>query len=228
MSLVELRTAVLAKNDDLAAALRADLAAAGTVAVNLLSSPGSGKTALLELLLARCLERGVPAAALTGDLATENDAKRLARSGAPVRQVVTDGLCHLEADLVRDHLAGWLPEGTRVLFVENVGNLVCPASYDIGESLRIVLASVTEGEDKPEKYPTAYRWADLVVLTKVDLAVACAFDEQAFLDSVTSVNPGVEVIATSSRTGQGVDALLDRVLQLLETPPGPAPEPRRN
>ncbi|HEY6798524.1 MAG TPA: hydrogenase nickel incorporation protein HypB [Kineosporiaceae bacterium] len=215
MSIIELRTAVLAKNDDLAAALRLDLAAAGTVAVNLLSSPGSGKTALLELLLARCVERGVPVAALTGDLATENDAKRLARSGAPVRQVVTDGLCHLEAHLVRDHLDGWLPEGTRLLFVENVGNLVCPASYDLGESLRVVLASVTEGEDKPEKYPTAYRWADLVVVTKVDLAGACAFDEQAFLDSVTGVHPGVEVIATSARTGQGVDALLDRVLACL-------------
>jgi len=212
MAVVDLRTAVLAKNDALAAALRADLAAAGTVCVNLLSSPGSGKTALLELLLTRCVEAGVPVAALTGDLATENDAKRLARSGAPVRQVVTDGLCHLEADLVRDHLDGWLPAGTRILFVENVGNLVCPASYDLGETLRVVLASVTEGEDKPEKYPTAYRWADLVVLTKVDLAGACDFDEQAFLDAVTGVAPGIEVLATSARTGQGVPALLDRLL----------------
>jgi hydrogenase nickel incorporation protein HypB len=228
VSIVELRTAILAKNDDLAGALRADLAAAGTVAVNLLSSPGSGKTALLELLLTRCIERGIGVAALTGDLATENDAKRLARSGAPVRQVVTDGLCHLEADLVRDHLSGWLPDGTRILFVENVGNLVCPASYDLGESLRIVLASVTEGEDKPEKYPTAYRWADLVVLTKVDLAAACTFDEQAFLDSVTGVNPGVEVVATSARTTQGVDDLLERVLQLIAPPDASSPTPRRN
>ncbi|HEY6796754.1 MAG TPA: hydrogenase nickel incorporation protein HypB [Kineosporiaceae bacterium] len=215
MSVVELRTAILAKNDDLAAALRADLAAAGTVAVNLLSSPGSGKTALLELLLTRCVEAGVPVAALTGDLATENDAKRLARSGAPVRQVVTDGLCHLEADLVRDHLTGWLPEGTRLLFVENVGNLVCPACYDLGESLRIVLTSVTEGEDKPEKYPTAYRWADLVVLTKVDLAQACHFDEQTFHAALAGVRPGAEVIGTSARTGQGVDPLLHRVLRLI-------------
>lgn len=215
MSLIELKTAVLAKNDALAEALRADLAAAGTIAVNLLSSPGSGKTALLERLLARCAELGVAAAALTGDLATENDARRLARSGAPVRQVTTDGLCHLEADLVRDHLAGWLPGGTRILFVENVGNLVCPASYDLGETLRVVLASVTEGEDKPEKYPTAYRWADLVVLTKVDLMDACAFDEQAFLGSVSGVRPGVEVIPTSARTGQGVTALLDRLLEHL-------------
>lgn len=241
MSLIELRTAVLAKNDSLAEALRADLAVAGTVAVNLLSSPGSGKTALLEALLTRCVALGVPAAALTGDLATENDAKRLARSGAPVRQVVTDGLCHLEADLVRDHLGGWLPAGTRLLFVENVGNLVCPASYDLGESLRIVLASVTEGEDKPEKYPTAYRWADLVVLTKVDLADACAFDEQAFLTSVSGVRPDAEVICTSARTGRGVDELLDRLLAVLRVDPSqpphlpgpparptPTPVPRRN
>lgn len=212
MSIVELKTAVLAKNDHLAASLREDLAAAGAAAVNLLSSPGSGKTALLEEVLRRCVDAGVPVAALTGDLATENDARRLARSGAPVRQVVTDGLCHLEADLVRDHLAGWLPAGTRLLLVENVGNLVCPASYDLGESLRVVLASVTEGEDKPVKYPTAYRWADLVVLTKVDLSGPCGFDEDAFLASVGDVNPGVPVVRTSARTGEGVDDLVARLL----------------
>ncbi len=215
MTTIALRTAVLAHNDGLAAALRDDLAAGGAVAVNLLSSPGSGKTALLELLLTRAREQGVPVAALTGDLATENDARRLARSGAPVRQVVTDGLCHLEADMVRDHLAGWLPEGTRLLLVENVGNLVCPASYDLGERLRIVLASVTEGEDKPVKYPTAYRWADLVVLTKTDLAQPCGFDEDAFLTAVRDVNPGVPVLRTSARTGEGVDELLDVVLSHL-------------
>ncbi len=225
MSIVELRTAVLAKNDHLAAALRSDLAAAGAVAVNLLSSPGSGKTALLEVVLTRCVERGISVAALTGDLATENDATRLARSGAPVRQVVTDGLCHLEADLVRDHLTGWLPAGTEVLFVENVGNLVCPASYDLGENLRVVLASVTEGEDKPVKYPTAYRWADLVVLTKTDLAEPCGFDEQAFLDAVAAVNPGVPVVRTSARTGEGVDDLVARLLAVRPADPSHASDP---
>jgi len=216
---ISLKAAVLAKNDSLAAALRADLAAVGAIAVNLLSSPGSGKTALLELLLTRCGELGVAVAALTGDLATENDAKRLARSGAPVRQVVTDGLCHLEADMVRDHLAGWLPEGTRLLFVENVGNLVCPASYDLGESLRIVLACVTEGEDKPVKYPTAYRWADVVVLTKVDLTEPCAFDDAAFTAAVRDVNPDVSIIRTSARTGQGVDEVLELILSRVPVPP---------
>lgn len=142
---VDLQQAVLAKNERSALELRAELAARGAIAVNLLSSPGSGKTALLEAELTLARERAVPVAAITADLATENDATRLARSGAPVKQVLTDGLCHLEASMVRGHLAGWLPEETRLLFVENVGNLVCPASYDLGESLRVALASVTEG-----------------------------------------------------------------------------------
>ncbi len=212
--LVELRTAVLAHNDDLARALRADLAAAGAAAVNLLSSPGSGKTALLERLLTRARALEIPVAALTGDIATENDARRLARSGAPVRQVLTGGLCHLEADLVRDHLAGWLPADTRLLFVENVGNLVCPAAYDLGERVRVVLASVTEGEDKPIKYPAAYHWADLVILTKTDLAAACAFDESAFAAAVSSVAPGARVVRTSATSGEGVEELLQVLLEL--------------
>ncbi|MDQ1292613.1 MAG: hydrogenase nickel incorporation protein HypB [Actinomycetota bacterium] len=212
--LVDLNRAVMARNDDLAAALRADLAAAGTVAVNLLSAPGTGKTALTERLLTGLAEREIPAAALTGDLATENDARRLATTGAPVRQITTGGMCHLEAHLVRDHLRDWLPAGTRVLIIENVGNLVCPAGFDLGESLRIVLSSVTEGEDKPVKYPTAYRWADLAVLTKIDLAVPCEFDEDAFRRAVRSVDVDLPILRTSARTGQGVPELLD-ILQYL-------------
>lgn len=207
---VDLQQAVLAKNDGAAQALRAELTARGTTVANMLSSPGSGKTALLEreLLLAR--ERGVAVAALTADLATENDAVRLARSGAPVKQVLTDGLCHLEAVMLGRHLQGWLPEETRLLFIENVGNLVCPASYDLGESLRVVLASVTEGEDKPLKYPTAFGLAQLVVVTKTDIAQAVEFDEAAFRANVQQVNPGVEVVLTSARTGEGLGLLLDR------------------
>ncbi|MGW1780752.1 hydrogenase nickel incorporation protein HypB [Streptomyces sp. NPDC002143] len=209
---VDLRQAVLAKNDAGAEALRGNLAARGTTIVNLLSSPGSGKTALLEreLLLAR--ERSLPVAALTADLATENDAARLARSGVPVKQVLTDGLCHLEAGMLAGHLVGWLPDDTRLLFVENVGNLVCPASYDLGETLRVVLASVTEGEDKPLKYPTAFGLAHLVVITKTDIAEAVEFDENAFRANVAQVNPGVEIVRTSARRGQGVGAVLDRAL----------------
>ncbi|MEU6236645.1 hydrogenase nickel incorporation protein HypB [Kitasatospora sp. NPDC047058] len=213
---VEFRRAVLARNDDGARELRARLAAQGTVAVNLLSSPGSGKTALLEAELGLARDRGIPVAALTADLATENDATRLARSGVPVKQVLTDGLCHLETEMLSGQLDGWLPRGTRLLFVENVGNLVCPASYDLGESLRVALASVTEGEDKPLKYPTAFGLANLVLVTKADLAAAVEFDEAAFLASVARVNPGVEVVFTSARTGQGVGELLDRACAVLD------------
>ncbi|WP_236243732.1 hydrogenase nickel incorporation protein HypB [Streptomyces sp. CC228A] len=209
---VEVTQAVLAKNDGLAATLRDDLAAQGVTAVNLLSSPGSGKTELLGLVLRRAVDRGLPVAALTADLATENDARRLARSGAPVKQLLTGGLCHLEADQVRGHLTGWLPPGTALLFVENVGNLVCPAAYDLGEELRIVLMAVTEGEDKPLKYPTAFGSAHLVVLTKTDLAEAAGFDEGAFTEHVRQVNPGVEIVRSCARTGEGADVLLERVL----------------
>ncbi|MFD8705003.1 hydrogenase nickel incorporation protein HypB [Kitasatospora sp. NPDC059648] len=212
----DLRRAVLARNDDGARELRAALTARGTVAVNLLSSPGSGKTALLEAELGLARRRGVSVAALTADLATENDALRLARSGVPVKQVLTDGLCHLEARMLAGHLDGWLPGDCRLLFVENVGNLVCPASYDLGESLRVVLASVTEGEDKPLKYPTAFGLANLVLVTKADLAAAAEFDDAAFLANVQRVNPGVEVVPTSARTGDGVGALLERALAVLD------------
>ncbi|MEW2414877.1 hydrogenase nickel incorporation protein HypB [Streptomyces sp. NPDC046866] len=209
---VDLKQAVLAKNAGAAHALRTALTARGTTVVNLLSSPGSGKTALLERELGLARGRGLPVAALTADLATENDATRLARSGVPVKQVLTDGLCHLEAAMLGRHLDGWLPEDTRLLFVENVGNLVCPASYDLGESLRVVLASVTEGEDKPLKYPTAFGLAQLVVVTKADLAQAAEFDEAAFRANVQQVNPGVDVLLTSARTGRGAGLLLDRAL----------------
>ncbi|MEV8069743.1 hydrogenase nickel incorporation protein HypB [Streptomyces sp. NPDC085995] len=209
---VDVKQAVLAKNDDLAHTLRDDLARRGVTVVNLLSSPGSGKTELLGRVLARAVGRGVPVAALTADLATENDARRLARSGAPVQQVLTDGLCHLEARQVRRRLEGWLPDDTAVLFVENVGNLVCPASYDLGETLRIVLMAVTEGEDKPLKYPTAFGSAHLVVTTKTDLAAPAGFDEAAFRANVHRVNPGVEIVRTCARTGEGVDTVLDRAL----------------
>ncbi|MGW0497728.1 hydrogenase nickel incorporation protein HypB [Streptomyces sp. NPDC003007] len=218
-SVDEVTQAVLAKNDGLAAELREELTRRGASVVNLLSSPGSGKTELLGRVLARAVERSLPVAALTADLATENDADRLARSGAPVKQLLTDGLCHLEARQLRGHVESWLPEGTSLLFVENVGNLVCPASYDLGESLRIALMAVTEGEDKPLKYPTAFGSAHLVVLTKTDLAGPAGFDEAAFMTNVQRVNPGVEVVRSCARTGAGVDTLLERVLAVRDGAP---------
>ncbi|MFI9796934.1 hydrogenase nickel incorporation protein HypB [Streptomyces sp. NPDC052302] len=222
-SVDEVGQAVLARNDGLAAHLREELAGRGVSVVNLLSSPGSGKTELLGRVLARAVERGVPVAALTADLATENDARRLARSGAPVKQLLTDGLCHLEARQLRGHVESWLPEGTSLLFVENVGNLVCPASYDLGESLRIVLMAVTEGEDKPLKYPTAFGSAHLVVLTKSDLAEPAGFDAAAFEEHVRRVNPDVEVVRSCARTGEGVDTVLERVLAVRDGAPAHTP-----
>ncbi|MEV0976432.1 hydrogenase nickel incorporation protein HypB [Streptomyces sp. NPDC049915] len=219
----DVRQAVLAKNDDLAATLRGELARQGVTVVNLLSSPGSGKTELLGRVLARAVEQGVPVAALTADLATENDATRLARSGAPVQQLLTDGLCHLEARQVRARLDGWLPPETSVLFVENVGNLVCPASYDLGETLRIVLMAVTEGEDKPLKYPTAFGSAHLVVITKTDLAGPAGFDESLFHENVRRVNPGVEIVRSCARTGAGVGTLLERSLAARDGAPAHRP-----
>ncbi|CAM5583641.1 MULTISPECIES: hydrogenase nickel incorporation protein HypB [Streptomyces] len=219
----DVKQAVLAKNDGLATALRDDLTRRGLIVVNLLSSPGSGKTELLGRVLARAVQRGISVAALTADLATENDARRLARSGASVKQVLTDGLCHLEARQVRGHLEGWLPEDSELLFVENVGNLVCPASYDLGESLRIVLMAVTEGEDKPLKYPTAFGTAHLVVVTKTDLAEAAGFDEAAFRAHVHRVNPGVEIVRSCARTGDGVDTVLERALAVRDGAPVHSP-----
>lgn len=157
--IVELRRGILKKNDELAAGLRERFKAAGVVALNLVSSPGTGKTALLERTLRELRARGARVAALVGDLETDNDARRLAASGAPVRQINTHGICHLDAEMIGKGLAdGRLPDLSALdyLFIENVGNLVCPSSYDLGESIRVALLSVTEGEDKPLKYPTLF------------------------------------------------------------------------
>jgi hydrogenase nickel incorporation protein HypB len=206
--LVEVRQSALKHNDVLARELRARFRAAGAFVVSLVSSPGAGKTALLETVLTR-LRESHRVAALVGDLATDNDARRLARSGAPVRQITTGTVCHLDAAMVRDALEGWRPEELDFLFIENVGNLVCPASFDLGEELRAVLFSVTEGEDKPLKYPTAFHTADVAVLTKADLAAAAEFDAAAARRSIQLVRPGMEVFAVSAKTGEGLERWLD-------------------
>jgi hydrogenase nickel incorporation protein HypB len=212
--ILEIRQGVLSKNDELARELRARFAAAGVFVVNLVSGPGSGKTALLEWTLGRLRELGRRPAALVGDPETDNDARRLARSGAPVRQVVTHGLCHLEARMVADHLGGWDLAALEFLFIENVGNLVCPASYDLGEDIRGALLAVTEGEDKPLKYPKAFNTSDFVVISKADLAAACDFDRAAAVENVRRVRPGVPMLETSAKTGAGLEEwlrfLLDR------------------
>jgi hydrogenase nickel incorporation protein HypB len=164
--IVEVRRSVFKANDLIARELRERFERAGVRVISLVSSPGSGKTAFLEKILTMLRAGGSRVAALVGDLATENDAARLARSGAPVKQIVTGTICHLDASMVRNALESWDLNELDFLFIENVGNLVCPASYDLGESARMVLMSVTEGEDKPLKYPTIFNSADLAVITK--------------------------------------------------------------
>jgi hydrogenase nickel incorporation protein HypB len=207
--LLEIHQGVLDKNDRLAAALRDRFHKLGVFVVNLVSSPGTGKTMFLEHTLRMLLEQGHTAAALVGDLATENDSKRLARSGAPVRQIVTAGICHLEADMVQTHLEGWDLVGLNYLFIENVGNLVCPSGYDLGEDLRVVLLSVTEGEDKPLKYPPMFNSADAAVITKIDLAAAVEFDRSAAHANIQAVHPGLPILETSAKSGEGMAAWLE-------------------
>jgi hydrogenase nickel incorporation protein HypB len=219
--LVEVRKNVLKQNDVVARDLRRRFREAGVCVVSLVSSPGAGKTTLLERTLT-LLHPRFRVAALVGDLATENDAARLRRSGARVEQIVTGTVCHLEAAMIQRIIDGWDLESLDFLFVENVGNLVCPASYDLGEDLRFVAVSVTEGEDKPLKYPTIFNSADVALVTKLDLAEAVGFDRAAADASVQAVRPGMEVIRLSARTGEGMDRFLDLLeRQLAETRAAP-------
>jgi len=206
--LVEVRQNVLKQNDLLARSLRERFREAGVFVVSLVSSPGAGKTAFLESVLTR-LHPVRRVAALVGDLATENDAARLARSQAPVRQITTGTVCHLDASMVERSLEDFGLEELDMLFIENVGNLVCPASYDLGENLRLVLLSVTEGEDKPLKYPTIFNTADVAVITKMDIAGAVEFNAPAARENIRSVRPGMRIFEVSSKTGAGMGELLE-------------------
>ena len=202
--IVELRRGILKKNDELAAGLRERFTAAGVLVLNLVSSPGTGKTAFLERTLRELRAGGARAAALVGDLETDNDARRLAASGVPVRQINTHGICHLEAEMVSKHLDGWELSDLDFLFIENVGNLVCPSSYDLGEKIRVALLSVTEGEDKPLKYPTLFNSADAAVITKMDIAEACGFERDTALKNIHEIRPGIRIFETSAKTGAGM------------------------
>ena len=202
--IVELRQGILKKNDELARGLRSQFEAAGVLVLNLVSSPGTGKTAFLERTLRELRAAGAKAAALVGDLETDNDARRLAASGAPVRQINTHGICHLEAEMIGRHLDGWDLADLDYLFIENVGNLVCPSSYDLGEKIRVALLSVTEGEDKPLKYPTLFNSADAAIITKIDIAEPCGFDRAAALRNINEIRPGIRIFETSAKTGAGM------------------------
>jgi hydrogenase nickel incorporation protein HypB len=205
LRVVEIQASILRKNDGLAAALRERFARSGTLVVNLLSSPGSGKTTLLEETL-RALGARHRVGALVGDQATRNDADRLERSGAPVRQITTAAECRLDADMLGKALAGWDALPLDLLFIENVGNLICPAEYDLGEDLRVVLTAVTEGEDKPLKYPLAFNSSHVALITKTDIAEAVGFDRAASYDAIRRVHPGIEILELACRTGAGLDA----------------------
>jgi hydrogenase nickel incorporation protein HypB len=204
---------VLSENDRLAAELRQRYHDQNILCVNLISSPGSGKTALLEKTLAS-LTPTQSVAVLTGDVQTDNDARRLARYGFPVRQIVTGGTCHLDARMIDRHLAAMGFHGPGLLLVENVGNLVCPSSYDLGEAAKIVLLSVTEGEDKPLKYPGIFHRASLMILTKTDLLPHVDFDTELAFENARKVHPKIEHIALSSKTGEGFDKWLNWLTSL--------------
>jgi len=212
--LVEVRKNVLKQNDVAARALRERFRAARVFVVSLVSSPGSGKTMFLEKTLTR-LRETYRVAALVGDLATENDAVRLSRSGAPVKQITTGTLCHLEAAMVQTALEEWNLNELDFLFIENVGNLVCPSSYDLGENLRVVLISVTEGEDKPLKYPSIFNSADVAVVSKIDLASAVEFDWPLAEGNIQAVRPGMCVFTVSAKTGQGLQQYIDFLAERL-------------
>jgi len=215
MERVPLERKVLSENDRIAADLRARFAEHNILCLNLISSPGSGKTSLLERTLESfdCNER---VAVLTGDIQTENDAKRLARFGFPVKQITTGGTCHLDARMIERALQDWRLEDIDLLLIENVGNLVCPSSYNLGEAAKLVVLSVTEGEDKPLKYPSIFFKSEVVILNKIDLLPYVPFDIAAAEENARRVHNNVEIIRVSCQTREGLTdwfAWLDRKRQ---------------
>lgn len=202
---VEVRRAILDQNDRLAERNRGFFRARGLLVLNFLSSPGSGKTTFIRETAGK-LGSKLKAGVIVGDLATDNDAQRLRETGAPVVQITTGTVCHLEAEMVAKAVKRLDLAGLELLIIENVGNLVCPASYDLGEDLRVVLLSVTEGEDKPLKYPPMFQAADVVIISKMDLAQACGFDREAAMANIRRAAPKAKVFEVSAKTGQGMDA----------------------
>ncbi len=204
MNRITMEKKVLSENDRIAAELRDRFRQHGVLCLNLISSPGAGKTTLLE----RTLEGLAPdarVAVLTGDIQTDNDAQRLARFGFPVRQITTGGTCHLDARMVQHALEGWDLGTLDLLFIENVGNLICPASYDLGEAAKVVVLSITEGEEKPLKYPAIFYKADLLLLNKIDLLPHLSFRLDLVRENAQCVHPGIEIIEVCGTTGAGLE-----------------------
>jgi len=213
------RKKILAANDEAARANREQFAENGTLVLNLISSPGSGKTTLLAATAAQ-LHHRIRAAAIVGDVATELDAERLRTSGLRAHQIVTGGSCHLDARMLAEALpwSGW--PAVDLLFVENVGNLVCPSSYDLGEDFKVALVSTTEGHDKPFKYPAVFSRADVTLVTKIDLLPHLDFDLEAVRQQVATLNPAARVLEVSARTGEGLEAWCGLLTARLEAKRG--------
>lgn len=222
---LDLHASIFAKNDHIAAHNRDHFQAKQLLVMNLLSSPGAGKTALLERMQQDWRDRAIatPDSALrmgviVGDLATENDAQRLQQVGLPAIQITTGTVCHLDAAMIRHAVTHLDLDALNVLIIENVGNLVCPAAYDLGEGLRVALLSVTEGEDKPLKYPVLFKSADVVLITKIDLAEATGFDWARAIASIEKVAPHATRFEISTRTGQGMAAWYEYLMNQLPSP----------
>jgi hydrogenase nickel incorporation protein HypB len=207
-----LRRSILEKNDRIAERNRGFFRGRGLLSLNVLSSPGSGKTTLLRETI-KALSTRLKAGVIVGDLATDNDAQRLRESGAPVVQITTGTVCHLEAEMVSRAMQRLDLTGLDLVIIENVGNLVCPASYDLGEDLRIVLLSVTEGEDKPLKYPPMFHQAHAVIISKIDLAEPCGFQRELALANIRRVSPKAHIFELSAKTGAGMSEWLDYLVQ---------------
>jgi len=207
MNRIPLEKKILGENDRVAAELRERFQEHGILCLNLISAPGSGKTTLLEKTL-EALPPRERVAVLTGDIQTENDATRLKRFGFPVKQITTGGTCHLDARMIDRHLADWNLEDIGLLFIENVGNLICPSSYDLGEAAKIVLLSVTEGDDKPLKYPSIFFKSEVMVLTKIDLLPYVPFDATRAEENARRTHPGMEMLRVSGITGNGLEEWL--------------------
>jgi hydrogenase nickel incorporation protein HypB len=221
--LIEIRKNVLKKNDELAQVLRARFAAAGVYVANFVSSPGTGKTELLRHTISRLRDR-FAIAAIVGDVETDYDAIRLRESGAPAYQIQTHNMCHLESFHIERAIAEaseyFETESLDLLIIENVGNLVCTSSFDLGEDLQVVMVSTTEGEDKPLKYPSIFNRSDICIITKMDLAEVLGYDRQRMLNSIEAVKPGMPIFELSAKSGQGMDAWIAELSARVEAKTG--------
>ena len=210
MDPIKLEKKILTRNDHVADQVRERFRFAGVSVINMVSSPGSGKTSLLEKSLEPLSDK-LSIGVIEGDIQTANDARRIAVTGVPVHQINTGGACHLEAAMVRDALGHFDLNGLDLLFIENVGNLVCPSAFDLGEGARVAIISVTEGDDKPLKYPAMFHTSDLMVINKTDLLPFTDFSMESVIENARSTNPAIKILRTSCRTGEGLEGWMEFV-----------------